>query len=190
MKAQGYSLGKQLAIWMPDLVRIAKNNPGRVWFMGRDMDVFYSALAELGLQVRYIAGLNRDNARKLAHRGKLERWLRSIGVKDGDILIDSGYRGSIFQRIAESTKLDLYFLLLTADPEGSTGYAVNDALNTSKNRNIILALEHSPKREVCTWDEERRRPRVTRVGGKDGQRAHAFLRGCVQALKEVVAMGG
>jgi hypothetical protein len=186
MWKQGYSLGKQLAIWMPDLAQIAKENPGRVWFMGRDMDVFYIALAERGLKVRYIAGLNRDNASKLAHRGKLEGWLRSIGVRDEDILIDSGYRGSIFQRVAESTKLDLYFLLLTADPEGATGYAVSDDFNTPKHRNIILALEHSPKREVVTWDEKKRRPRVHRTGGADGQRATAFLRGCVQALKEAV----
>ena len=81
MNKQGYSLGKQLAIWTPDLVQIAKENPGRVWFMGRDMDVFYVALSGLGLDVKYITGLNRDNARKLAHRGKLENWLRSIGVK-------------------------------------------------------------------------------------------------------------
>jgi len=186
MKAQGRSLGRQLAIWMPDLARIAKENPGRVWFMGRDMDVFYVALHESGFDVRYIAGLNRENARKLAHRGKLERWLRSIGVRDGDILIDSGYRGSIFERIARNTNLELYFLLLTADPNGATGYAVNDNLNTPSARNIILALEHSPKREVCTWDEERRRPKVTKVGGKERQRATAFLRGCVQALKEVI----
>jgi hypothetical protein len=186
MKKQGYSLGKQLSVFMPDLIGLAKEYPDRVWFMGRDMDVFYVALYEMGLNVRYITGLNRDNARKLAHRGKLENWLRSIGVRDGDILIDSGYRGSIFRRIAENTKLDLYFLLLTADPEGATGSAVNEKLNTEQSRRMILALEHSPKREVVSWDEEKRRPSVFRLSGKEGQRATEFLRGCVQALKEVV----
>lgn len=188
MNKQGYSLGKQLAVFVPDLVQIAKENPGRVWFMGRDMDVFYVALSESGLDVKYITGLNRDNARKLAHRGKLESWLRSIGVKNGDILIDSGYRGSIFKRIAESTKLELYFLLLTADPEGATGAAVNESLNTAQSRRVILALEHSPKREICEWDNDKRKPRVTRQGGSDGQKASEFLRGCVLALKEGVDM--
>ena len=186
MYAQGKSLGKQLGIWANDLEKIVAQNPGRVWFMGRDMDVFYVAFCETGYDVKYLVGLNRDNARKLAHRGRLEHWLRSVGVKDGDILIDSGYRGSIFARIAETTGLNIYFLLLTADPEGSTGVAVNEALNTPQTRRIILALEHSPKREVCVWDEDNRRPKTTRLGGKDGQRASEFLHGCTYALEEAI----
>lgn len=188
MYKQGYSLGKQLARFVPDIVRLSREYPGRVWLMGRDMDVFYVALFESGFDVQYITGLNRENAGKLARRGKMERWLRSIGVRDGDILIDSGYRGSIFRYIAVSTKLDLYFSLLTADPLGATGCAINSALNTPGSRRVILALEHSPKREFCVWDEKNRKPRTTRLGGRDGQRATRFLRGCVQALKEAITM--
>ena len=184
MNAQGKSLGKQLSIWMPSLVKIAKENPGKVWFMGRDMDVFYHAIAGMGYEVRYMTGLNRDNAGKLHRRNKLESWLRSVGVRNGDIMIDSGYRGSIFQRIAKGTNLELYFLLLTADPNGATGVPVDAALNTEKTRHIILALEHSPKVEVCSWNEEKRRPRVVKLGGKEGETAKRFLQGCVSALKE------
>jgi hypothetical protein len=186
MYKQGYSLGKQLAVFMPDLINLAKQHRGHIWFLGRDMDVFYIALHECGFEVRYIAGLNRENARKLANRGKLESWLRSIGIRNGDVLVDTGYRGTIFKKIAESTKLDLYFLLLTTDPEGATGAAVNEALNTAQMRRVILALEHSPKREVVSWDEEKRRPKVAHLDGRDGERANQFLRGCVLALKEAV----
>lgn len=186
MRNQGYSLGKQLARWIPALASLATANPGRVWFMGRDMDVFFVALYQAGFDVKYITGLNRDNARKLAHRGKLEGWLRSVGVRDGDILVDSGYNGSIFSRVADNTKLDLYFVLLTANPDGACGTPLSEALNTPTSRNIILALEHSPKREVCTWDDKRRRPAVTKLDGDDGRRAREFLGGCVQALKEAI----
>lgn len=186
MYAQGRSLGRQLSIWMPALKKLASQNPGRVWLMGRDCDVFHQALIEAGCKVGYITGLNRDNARRLASRRKIERWLRSIGVRNGDILVDSGYSGSIFRRIAERTNLELVFVLLTTNPEGATGVPLAGELDTEKNRRCILALEHSLKREVVGWNAERRRPVVTKRPGEDGQRANRFFRGCVDALKDAI----
>lgn len=186
MYAQGRSLGRQLSRWMPALAELANQAPGRVWFMGRDCDVFFQALSESGRNVGYITGLNRDNARRLASRKKMEQWLRSIGVRNGDILIDSGYSGSIFRRIVSSTNLELGFVLLTTNPEGCTGVPLDEGLDDEKGRRMILALEHSLKREVVDWDSEKRRPKVVKMPGEYGQRANRFFRGCVDALKEAI----
>jgi hypothetical protein len=151
------------------------------------MDVFYHSFAQSGYDVKYITGLNRDNCRKLESRGKLEGWLRSIGVRDGDILIDSGFRGSIFSRIATSTTLKLYYNLLSMDEGAMEGIGLIDwRINTPKSRRVILALEHSPKTEVVSWDGACRRPKINKLNGAELERARSFLKGCVSSLRESI----
>jgi hypothetical protein len=72
------------------------------------------------------------------------------------------------------------FVLLTAS-ENAYGRPLVPELNDEKHRHLILALEHSPKREVCDWDEERRVPRVQKA--ENNRAAQSFFKGCVAALK-------
>lgn len=183
MYAQGKSLGRQLKSVIPSLKGIIDNNPShKVWFMGRDCDVFFLALKD-ECKVGYITGLNRDNARKLAHRGKLSSWLRSIGVKDGDILIDSGYSGSIFKRILD-TKLSVRCILISANPEGHCGEPLDELSYSTKVRSMILALEHSPKMEIVEWDEHHRRPKVTKLSGRDRMIVGEWYKGVQEGIMD------
>lgn len=77
MRAQGKSLGRQLAkLFAKDLIRLcdgASSAGAKVWFLGRDCDVFAVAFEKKFSNVRYITGLNRENSRKLQHRKMLSR---------------------------------------------------------------------------------------------------------------------
>lgn len=152
---------------------------GRVWFLGRDCDVFAAALRQFFPEkVRYLTGLNRKNAAKLQHRHKLVLWLKSCGVHAGDTLIDTGYAGTIFRRIREDSpefSSSINMLLLTADPDDHTGQPISPAAVCyygTPRRQKIIALEHCPKREEILWDEKRRVPKVKRTGDP---RAHEFF---------------
>ena len=181
MFKQGHSLGRQLAKFIPEIKQLCQEFSGvNVWFMGRDMDVFYLALKDEYKNVRYLVGLNRENARHLDHRHLLEKWLRSIGVKDGDVLIDSGFRGSIFERI-NGTKLKLNYFLLSARSDSFCA-PINKELS-EKYRTAILALEHSPKKEICSWDIKNRRPKVIKIGGQERIKIDRFYAGCIAALR-------
>lgn len=182
VRKQGYSLGKQLSIWVPALRHLldrAHAEGKTVWFLGRDCDVFAACFRDHPAS-RYLVGLNRDNAGKLHRRMKMSKWLRSIGVREGDIFMDSGYSGSIYSRMQDSGMLNYTYYLLTAS-EYSSGTALVPELNNKKNRAAILALEHSPKREVCSWDRDRRAPKVYKSGDAAARR---FFDGCVASLKE------
>lgn len=187
MYKQGLSLGRQLSRWTPAINAIViADEKRRVWFMGRDCDVLHGAYAHVP-NVGYITGLNRDNARKLHHRRKLMGWLKSIGVRPGDVLIDSGYSGSIYDRIADSGFCDLGFMLLTSEGKYPL---VDPALNGETERAIILALEHSPKREVVFWDADKRTPHTRKTGGGWGIRtATQFYDGCVAGIREGGVIG-
>ena len=105
MYKQGRSLGRQVSRYVkPNLDRIiarAGDSGVNVWFLGRDCMALFSAYKKVAPNVRYLQGLNRECSRKLQHRSVLHTYLRECGVRDGDILIDSGFRGSIFDRIEE-----------------------------------------------------------------------------------------
>lgn len=195
MKNQGYSLGKQLRVFVPALTALCKQADdagAQIWFLGRDCDVFFEAYKSHFKNVRYITGLNRENAKKLQHRRQLAKWLKSIGVKSGDILVDSGYSGSIYERIERDNPeffQNIRCILLSANPEGFTGEPLcYDSIcdSSSKLRHAILALEHSPKREVCSWDEEKRKPKVVKADDVMLAQAVKFFNGCSYAIKEAV----
>jgi hypothetical protein len=195
MNNQGYSLGKQLCIFVPaitDLCDSADKTGSKVWFLGRDCDVFFEAYKSEFGNVRYITGLNRENAKKLQHRRQLSKWLKSIGVKSGDILVDSGYSGSIYERIERDNPeffQNIRCILLSANPEGFTGEPLfYDSIcdSSSKLRHAILALEHSPKREVCSWNEEKRKPKVVKADDLMLVQAVRFFDGCSSAIKEAI----
>lgn len=188
MVRQGRSLGRQLSVFVPPLVELIRGVEGRVWFLGRDCDVFAEAFRLFFPNVRYLVGLNRDNARKLQHRRRLCKWLLSIGVRPGDVLVDSGYRGSIYERILRDggSQLRLRMVLLTAHPEGYVGEPLMEASVCPSGRpprSVILALEHSPKREVVSWDPERRVPVVRKVSDR---RPYEFFDGCVEELRKAI----
>lgn len=192
MYAQGKSLGKQLSAYFGFSLLSLIEESEVVWFLGRDCDVFYEAFRGMfPKKVRYIEGLNRENARKLQHRHKLCKWLRSLGVKKGHVIVDSGYRGSIFERIAEDDKefsKDISLVLLTASNEGHYGRPLMDESVCGQNdpiRHVILALEHSPKRGVVEWNQEKKVPLVTNTGPKG---AFSFFNGCVDGIKEGTLM--
>lgn len=152
---------------------------GRVWFLGRDCDVFAAALRQIFPgKVRYLTGLNRENAAKLQHRGKLVLWLKSCGVRVGDTIVDTGYKGSIFRRTeTDSPEFSngIHMLLLTANPHEHTGKAISPQAvchKDSPRRRNLLALEHCPKREEVSWDGKRRVPKVTK---RQDPRAHEFF---------------
>jgi hypothetical protein len=194
MKNQGYSLGKQLALYfakdLQSLCKIAGITSNSVWFLGRDCDVFHGAFVKRFDNAKYLSGLNRENSRKLQHRKKLVKWLKSIGVKKGDTLIDSGYCGSIYERIQKEDEeffKSIKCVLLTANPDGFVGEPLNwysVCGKKSKIRHATLALEHSPKREIIGWDETRRVPTVSYTQYNDRDRANAFWLGCVKGLLE------
>lgn len=196
MNSQGYSLGKQLAKhFAQDIVNLCENAKAvgvKIWFLGRDCDVFAEAFKSRYDNVRYIAGLNRENSRKLQHRKMLVRWLKSFGVRSGDIIVDSGYSGSIYERIERDDPVffqNIRCILLSANAEGFTGEALGEKSicdQSSKLRHVILALEHSPKREVCSWDEEKRKPKVVKADGRLYRQSVQFFDGCVQAIKEAI----
>lgn len=192
MYKQGCSLGSQLAIFMPELSGIiddARTTRRKVWFLGRDCDVFYGAFASMGNRnpgkqsdIGYISGLNRENARKLAHRGKLCQWLKSIGVKENDILVDSGYHGSIYDRIIQDNEkwaMSISMVLITGT-SNSTGWVLHEVGSDHPLRHAILALEHSPKIEIVSWDEKRRVPKVRST---EDRATKEFYFGVVDVLK-------
>jgi len=191
MYKQGRSLGNQLKIFVPAIVALCKDAQDagtKVWFLGRDCDVFYEAFRSR-YNVGYITGLNRENAKRLQHRRKLVKWLKSIGVKPGDILIDSGYSGSIYKRIQRDNPSffkNIRCILLTGNLDGYTGEAAFTCSSGSVYRHIILALEHSPKREVCEWDYDKRKPIVKKADPKMLYQAKKFFKGCSNALKEAI----
>jgi len=191
MFAQGKSLGRQLLVIKDSLITLceeANAKGGSVWFLGRYCDVFHGALKGSQPNTRYIAGLNRENAKKMQHRSRLTKWLKSIGVRPGDVLVDSGFNGSIYSRIEEDNPKffgSIRCILITANPGGHCGEPLMPESTTNgKLRNAVLALEHSPKREVSEWDSERRLPSVSMLGGKKGEAARRFYNGFVKAIKE------
>jgi hypothetical protein len=190
MFKQGASLGRQLGAFVPALVELCRKADAegrRVWFLGRDCDVFAEALRRAGFAAaRYLSGLNRENAAHLGRRRRLGRWLRRTGVGTGDILIDSGYKGSIFDAIKSSSEeegddLQLELVLLTS----SGVYPSVDPGLSRRYRPAVLALEHSPKREEVSWDADHRIPSVRFV---DDRRAFEFFEGCVEALRRGIEM--
>lgn len=196
MFAQGKSLGRQLSKhFAQDLVCLcgdAHSVSARVWFLGRDCDVFAYPFSKKFQNVRYITGLNRENSRKLQHRRLLAKWLKSLGVKAGDTIVDSGYSGSIYERIEKDDPVffqNIRCILLSANPEGFTGEALSaESICGSESalRHAILALEHSPKREVCSWDNEKRKPKVVKAEAKMLQQATKFFNGCVESISEAI----
>lgn len=188
MYKQGMSLGSQIARQCkPALDRIIHNASTagvNVWFLGRDCMAVYSAYKRIAPNVRYLHGLNRECARKLDCAGVLHRYLREIGVQDGDILVDSGFRGSIFDRVVHPQVLNadylrLEFYLLSAD------YDCNYASLNCK-RSVILALEHSPKPEIVAWDPKARRPVVHKIPKKNARSLYGDYRHeCAAGLNQV-----
>lgn len=178
MYQQGYSLGKQLRVFMPAIAKILdKYQDRKVWFLGRDMDVFYGAFKRLGYSnIRYLVGLNRECCGKMYFSNTLVKWLRAIGVKDGDIFIDTGFAGSIIRTVLDDgVRVNGYLLSsLGAFPQVDESWW---------NRSPILALEHSPKREVVIYDVENNKPIVRYNQDKRVlKRAKRFYEGCVDAL--------
>lgn len=173
---QGRSLGRQLARAckpaLDEVIRDAAIRGVNVWFLGRDCGPMYAAYKKITPRnVRYLKGLNRECAGKLDRRGLLHVYLRELCVRADDVLIDSGFRGSIFDRIVNPVICPEYignltFYLLSADKD--CRYA-----SFNVKRSIVLALEHSPKPEVVEWDSEARRPvvhKIARTGHRTGDR--------------------
>jgi hypothetical protein len=187
MYKQGRSLGSQIARQckpaLDKIIRNASASGANVWFLGRDCMAVYSAYKKIAPNVRYLHGLNRECAGKLDHAGVLHRYLREIGIQDGDILVDSGFRGSIFDRIVRPQVLNaeylrLEFYLLSADYDC-------DYASLNCKRSVILALEHSPKPEIVVWDPKARRPVVHKIPKKNARSYGDNRRECAAGLNQV-----
>lgn len=163
MFKQGRSLGRQLARQckpaLDTILESAKRRGANVWFLGRDCFALYSAYKKRHSNVRYLAGLNRACAKELDKRNTLHTYIRELGVCDGDVLVDSGFRGSIFDRIRHNDAgngVYVTWYLLSADT--ACRYP-----SLHVKRSTVLALEHSPKPETVAWDEATQRPLVTKI---------------------------
>jgi hypothetical protein len=83
--------------WLEGIIREAKDNGKNVFFLGRDMDMFY-VIFQLEDNVKYFSGWNREFTRVGTDEQKLELLLH-YGVKDGDYFVDTGFVGSILRDI-------------------------------------------------------------------------------------------
>ena len=65
-----------------------------VWYLARDCELVFQAAKKVFTNCRYLYGLNRQSAGSVTRR-----WLWSVGVRPGDIVVDTGYHGSIAYEI-------------------------------------------------------------------------------------------
>jgi hypothetical protein len=148
----GLVMGIAMSRYRPHLVRLIRRaGKHKVFFIGRDMDAIYFALRSngIGRRASYLRGCNRYNTRRLNKENKLKQFVMNQGVRRGDVLIDSGFYGTLPKQINEALPIEAY--LLTAN-DGPAYPAVNEKLNQPVHRDVVCRFEHAPKYEITYWD--------------------------------------
>lgn len=82
------------------IARAAERRGSTVWLLGRDCDVIVMALRELGVSnVRYLFGIDR---RMVTERPHTVWAIAKLLVRPRDVVVDTGYSGSIVRRFMDA----------------------------------------------------------------------------------------
>jgi hypothetical protein len=178
----GHSHGHTLQVTIPDFValcNLAKEQNKTLWLLGRDMEPYYFVAKALGYEnknVRYLAGLNRDCTSQMQPQDMLD-YLQKIGVRYWkDYFIDSGFHGSIFQRIATALQKNKNVRKFDKHEFYTRCYLVSAGYNClcqfltqyetgEEGRHVyqaVMDMEEAPKRETVHFSWDKKCPVVTR----------------------------
>lgn len=192
----GKRLGEELQVTLPDFIalcKIAQENNATLYLMGRDMEPYLFVAQKLGFEnktVRYLAGLNRDCTAQMDGHDTL-RYLQKIGVRIWkDYFLDSGFRGSIFERVAlrlatVKDNFDVqeflsrcYLVSAGYNPVCSAFFNMNDGNMGHEVYEAVMDMENAPKREYVVFLN--REPKVRKLSNQ--KPAMDFINGFVTGI--------
>lgn len=178
-----------------ELLEQAQRENATVWVLGRDMEPYFYLARAVGYEnktCRYLAGLNRECTRTmyLKDRNAIYRYLQKVGFRfNKDYLVDSGFRGSIFDFIFDSTWKHKSVEVMNALRarcqliSGGVGCKYTSWFPFSERDDVyqaVLNMEHAPKREYVRLDKEKLEPKVRKRSNK--QDADRFIEGFVRGI--------
>lgn len=156
-----------LVLWCDDHIKTGH----KVWFCGRDMDIFYHLMKKVygyGEEIQYLGGWSRDfmDHGKPSNKAAM---VKHLGIEPGDAVVDSGFNGSVPNDIKKY--VDVRAMVLTKNsPQGCFPWieyysALDTDKGASKYRDWMVDVEHEYKGKtvVCPtapdsiaaemWDE-------------------------------------
>lgn len=195
----GLSYGRRIGgLFGEQLVKLL-DGPRKVFFLGRDCEPIWSWARSSGLRAGYLHGLDRNmvaaveedcrNGSPAGVRQGVCAYIRRVVGDKPCVVVDTGFRGSIFEEIDPMLPKGSSTVLLSGDEESFASDVLRD---DREARSAIVAFEHTVKRhkkcqgpEICC---AKAYFRAKRHGHRVVAKHDAFMRGFVQGMKEVVKL--